>query len=199
MRLVGLTGGIASGKSTVGGYFAELGALVVDADRLTHAAQEPGGSAHPAIVERFGREILDPTGRIDRGVLGRIVFADAAARRELEAILHPAVRAAFHGIVRERAALPDPPPVALFDAALLVESGYHRELDGLIVVHCSREAQIERLARRDGMDRAAAEARISAQAPLEAKLAVADWTVDTGGDGEATRRQVVRIWQELTG
>jgi dephospho-CoA kinase len=182
----------------VGALFAELGALVVDADRLTHEAQQPGGAAYDAVVRRFGPGILDETGDIDRGALGALVFGDPEARRDLERILHPAVRAAFHGSVREHAALPDPPPVALFDAALLVESGYHRELNGLVVVHCKTETQIARLLRRDGLDRTEAERRIAVQAPLAEKLAVADWTVDTDGSMAQTRLQVERIYRELT-
>lgn len=175
---------------------AEFGASVVDADLLAHELIDPGGAAHDAVVERFGSGILHPDGRIDRAALGRIVFADAEARAALNALVHPGVRAEAARRF-EAAAVERRSPVAVFDAALLVESGTWREFDRLVVVSCRRETQIRRLAARDGLDRAQAEARIDAQAPLEHKLALAHHVIDTEGPLEATRRQTAALWDEL--
>lgn len=196
---VGLTGGIASGKSTVAAMLAELGALVIDADRLAAEVTAPGGPAFEPVVARFGDGILAADGRIDRQALGRIVFSDEQARRDLEAIVHPAVRDAAARIAAAHVAN-DPtgaPQVVIFDAALLVETGAYRDHDRLIVTSCSRETQIARLLERDGMARAEAEARIAAQAPLARKLALADFVVDTEGSLEATRARVTAIFAEL--
>lgn len=188
----GLTGGIASGKSTVSGFLRDLGAVVVDADRLAHDAILPGGPCFEAVVERFGAGILAADGTVDRAALGRIVFADAEARKELEAIVHPAVR---RGIAR--AIEGSDAPIVIVDAALLVESGFHRDLDVLVVLRCPVETQIARLASRNGLSRSEALARIGAQAPLEAKLAVADHVIDTGGSLEATREQTAAVYRAL--
>jgi len=193
---VGLTGGIASGKSTVAAAFAELGACAVDADRLAREVSAPGGAAHDAIVRRFGRSILLPDQSIDRAALARLVFSDAEARADLERIVHPEVRAEAERRFR-RAEREAGCQVAVLDAALLVETGAWRGFDRLIVVHCPRSAQLERLRSRDGLSEADAEARIAAQAPLEPKLAVADYVIDTGGTPEQTRRQALAVWQRL--
>ena len=182
---VGLTGGIASGKSTVAGFLRELGATVVDADRIVHEALGPGGAAREAVEARFGTA--------DRAALGRIIFADAAARKHLEAILHPLVRKGY----AERAARwrpEDGDPIVVLDAALLVETGMHANLDRLIVARCSREAQIERLMVSRGLARLEAEARVAAQAPLETKLAVADYVIDTDTSIDATRERTMAIY-----
>ena len=195
MLRVGLTGGIASGKSTVAAMLAELGACVVDADRLAREVVAPGGAVHDAVVQRFGRSILAADGTIDRAALARVVFADAAARRDLEGLVHPAVRAEAER--RFRRAELDGCRVAVFDAALLVETGAYRDFDRLIVVRCSREQQLARLVERDGLSVAEAEARLAAQAPLEDKLALADVVVDTRGTIEATRRGTQQVWRRL--
>jgi len=196
---VGLTGGIASGKSTVAARLAESGAQVIDADRLAAHATEPGGVAFDAVVVRFGKQILDPRGSIDRAALGRIVFSDPGARSDLESIVHPAVRAAAEAIVAELLVQHGDGTIVVFEAALLVETGAFRDYDRLIVTRCSRGTQIDRLLRRDGMTRAEAEARIDAQAPLEAKLALADFVVDTECSLALTRKQVDRIYAALVG
>jgi dephospho-CoA kinase len=194
---VGLTGGIAAGKSTVAGFLAEAGAVVIDADRLAHAAIAPGGGAYDEVVERFGRGVLGDDEWIDRAKLGALVFADAEARADLERIVHPHVMAGLRAHVeelRERGV----DGVVVFDAALIVEAGAQDELDGLIVVRCSQETQIERLARRSGLSREEALARIEAQVPLQDKLAVADWIIDTETALEETRRQTRRLYRELS-
>jgi len=191
---VGLTGGIASGKTTAGQVLAEHGALVLDADFLAHLVMAPGGPAHDAVVERFGREILDHRGRIDRSRLGRLVFRDRAEREALNAIVHPEVVAEAE---RRLAGYSGHSPVAVFDAALLVETGRYRDFHKLIVVSCSVDTQIRRLLARDDMTSEEAQTRIDAQAPLSAKIAVADYVVDTEGTLRQTRDQVDRVYAML--
>jgi dephospho-CoA kinase len=196
-RIVGLTGGIASGKSTVARMLVELGAPVVDADALARRVVEPGQPAWEDIVREFGRDVLLPDGAIDRKKLGEIVFGDDARRRRLNAITHPRIATASQADVAAHAAAGA--PVVIYEAALLVENGIHRGLDGLIVVACSPAEQLRRLMARDGLDEAAARARIAAQLPLEDKLEAATFVVDTSGPCDATRRQVETVWRTLTG
>ena len=187
---------MASGKSTVAGFFAALGAAVVDADALARQVVEPGRVAYREIVASFGRDILAADGRLDRQALGRRVFAAPALRERLNAITHPRIRrAALRAI---NAKLGEGAAVVLYEAALLVETGYFRELDGLIVVSAPVPVQIERIMQRDGLDGPAAAERVRAQLPLQAKLAVADYVIDTAGTLERTRRQVQEVWQALT-
>jgi dephospho-CoA kinase len=193
---VGLTGGIASGKSTVSRMLASLGAEIVDADAIAHRAIDPGTPAHAAIVARFGRGVVADDGTIDRRKLGALVFADEAERHALDAIVHPAVRAEAQRRFEDAAARGC--PVAVLDAALLVESGFHRELDFLVVVRCAPGTQLARLVER-GLGEDEARARIAAQAPLEAKLAHADAVIDTDGTLDDTRRQVEALWEKLAG
>ena len=192
---VGLTGGIASGKSTVAKLLGDLGAVVLDADRVAHDVMAPGKAAFDRVAARFGPAILAPDGTIDRRALGAIVFRDAAARLDLEAIVHPAV---IEEIERRIGALEAGglARVAVIDAALLVESGYHRRVDRVIVLRCARGAQIERLLAR-GLSRDAAEARLAAQLPLEEKLAVAHYVIDTDIPLAETRTQVEATWAAL--
>ncbi|HKA88269.1 MAG TPA: dephospho-CoA kinase [Haliangiales bacterium] len=196
-RIIGLTGGIASGKSTVARMLAELGAPVVDADALARRVVEPGQPAFDDIVAEYGRDVLLPDGAIDRKKLADIVFGDDARRRRLNAITHPRIAAASRAEVAAHAAAGA--NVVIYEAALLVENGIHRTLDGLIVVACSPEEQLRRLMARDGLDEAAARARIAAQLPLAEKLAAATFVVDTSGPFDDTRRQVERVWRTLTG
>lgn len=194
--VVGLTGGIASGKSTVSAMLAEAGIPVIDADRLAREAVEPGRPAFREVVEAFGREVVGPDGHLDRKRLAGIVFADPAARARLESIVHPRV---FEG---ERAALAhlargQPGGVVVVDAALLLEAGNHRWMDAVVLVLAPREAQIERLVARDRLSRAEAEARLAAQWPLEAKRPYADYEIDNGGSLESTRRQVAAMVEAL--
>lgn len=195
MLRVGLTGGIASGKSAVSALLEEMGALVLDADRIAREVLEPGRPAFDAAVARFGPGILGTSGEIDRRALAAVVFADAGARRDLEAIVHPAVIAE---IERRIAAAESEgrAPVAVVDAALLVESGYHRRLDRLIVLRCRIETQVARLRKR-GLALDEALERIRAQALLESKLAAADHVVDTDVPMEETRAQVEAVWKAL--
>lgn len=193
---VGLTGGVASGKSTVAAMLSSYGAFVVDADRLVHEITSPGREEFGRVVSRFGSDVLDDAGEIDRGRLGQIVFADSEARQALEKILHPGVRAEavrrFDEAAREMKVR-----IGVFDAALLVETGAYRDYHRLIVVRCSPATQIARLRDRNGLSREQAEARLAAQAPLEHKLAVADYVIDTEGSLEHTREQTARIFEQL--
>ncbi len=184
-KVVGLTGGIASGKSTVAGFFREAGIPVIDADKLGHIALSEGGRAYKAVIEAFGKDILSDDGRIDRQKLGEKIFNNSQRRAELEAITHPAIAdLAKRGIemVKERGE-----SLAIYEAALLVETGIYKELDALVVVSCSVANQMVRLIARNGYSREAAAARIASQYPLEEKLAVADYVIDNNDSFNTTK------------
>jgi dephospho-CoA kinase len=193
--LVGLTGGIGSGKSTVARMLEERGAVVFDADLLAREAVEPGTSGHTAVIERFGADVLAPGGELDREALASIVFADPSARRDLERIVHPEVRRLF---AEGSEAYRDTDRIVVFSAPLLVESGMHTAFEILVVVSATVATQIERLMRQRGMSEAAIRARIDAQAPLEDKAAVADFLVDNGGTLAELESQVERLWHDLS-
>jgi dephospho-CoA kinase len=193
---VGLTGGIASGKTTVAHILAGLGAFVVDADQLAHTMIQPGGAAYDRVVARFGKQILDDDGRVVRSRLGRRIFEDHEARRDLNAIVHPEVLAATELRIAEYAPRGQS-MITVFDAALLVESGHYKKFHRLVVVRCRRETQVRRILARDGLSTTDAEMRIDSQAPLEEKLAVADYVVDTEGTLRETRKQIEGIYAVL--
>ncbi|MGB6845170.1 MAG: dephospho-CoA kinase [Candidatus Acidiferrales bacterium] len=188
MLRVGLTGGIASGKSTVASLIRDADGMVLELDPLGHELLEPGQAAYDEIVREFGGEILAPGGAVDRRKLGEIVFADAVRRARLNAILHPRIldvtRKWFTAIDR-----PGGPDIAFVEAALIVESGFHKELDKLVVCWCRPEQQIERLLER-GLSPEQAELRMAAQMPIEEKRKVADEAIDCSGAMEETERQV---------
>lgn len=193
--VAGLTGGIASGKSTVARLFAELGAAVVSADQVARDVVQPGMPASEEIRAAFGDEVFLADGHIDRRRLGAIVFADPAKRRLLENITHPRIRAAMADQIAEAAAGGTP---VIAEIPLLFETEASLALvDVVIVVYVDRPMQLERLMARDGLSVSEAEARIDAQMPLEDKVARADFIIDNCGDEAGTRAQVVRIWQEL--
>lgn len=194
MLLVGLTGGIGSGKSTAARMLQERGAVVFDADVLAREAVAPGTDGHRAVVERFGADVLAPGGELDREALASVVFADPAARRDLEAIVHPEVRRLF---AEGSEAYHDTDRVVVLSAPLLVETGMHSAFDVLVVVAVPVEVQVERLMRDRGMSEDPIRARIGAQAPLEDKAAVADILLDNEGTLEDLERQVGRIWADL--
>jgi dephospho-CoA kinase len=193
--LVGLTGGIGSGKSTVARMLEERGAVVFDADLLAREAVEPGTQGHTAVIERFGADVLAPGGELDREALASIVFADPSARRDLEQIVHPEVRRLF---AEGSEAYRDTDRIVVFSAPLLVESGMHTAFEILVVVSATVATQIERLMRQRGMSEAAIRARIEAQAPLEDKAAVADFLVDNEGTLAELESQVERLWHDLS-
>jgi dephospho-CoA kinase len=196
MIRVGLTGGIACGKSTVSAMFRARGAYVIDADRLAREALAPGSPGARAVARAFGRDAA-PSGVVDRARLAELVFGHARRRKRLEAIVHPRVFAAERRIAREIAAR-DPDAVVVFDAALLIESGAHRRMDAVIVVSADLRTQVARLAARDGLSRAEALARIKSQAPLAEKRRVADYVIDGRRPRAEIRREVARIFAELT-
>jgi dephospho-CoA kinase len=187
LELIGLTGGIASGKSTVARLIAERGIPVLDADQLARDAVEPG---QPALAELALQwpEAFSPEGRLDRRRLGAIVFADAAARARLEAILHPRIAA----LAEQRAAAlaAQGHRLAFYEASLLVETGRHRDFDGLVVVTVTPETQLARALARGGLTADEARARIAAQLPLAAKVAAATHVIDNEGSLEQTAAQV---------
>lgn len=195
--IIGLTGGIASGKSTVSEMFRSLGVRVLDADAIAREVVEPGEPALAEIRERFGDDVFDDAGRLDREVLGAIVFEDENARRDLEAITHP--RIAERMMQKASRAREAGEPWVLYDAALLVENGLEEAFDALVVVAVERAVQIRRLVQRDALDREEAERRIDAQMPLEKKIEVADWIVDNNGSLDRTRRQVEQLYELIDG
>jgi dephospho-CoA kinase len=193
---VGLTGGIASGKTTVARILAEHGAFVIEADDVAHELLEPGTPVYASVLKRFGREILDASGCVVRSRLAARVFGSAEARKALNEIVHPAVRAEATRRI-EAYAPGGRSPIAVLDAALLVETGAYRDYHKLIVCRCSHEAQIRRLIVRDGLTTDEVHARLAAQAPLEHKLRVADYVIDTEGTLRETRRQTDRVYSSL--
>ena len=198
MILVGLSGGIGSGKSTVARLLEAKGAVVIDADRVGHEVLAPGGPAEASVVERFGGGILGPEGAIDRSRLRSVVFADAGARRDLEAIVHPLI---FEEIARRLGAAHPAGALVVIDAPLLVETGARAALglQALIVVSAEQADQIERVVARGGMTAAQASAVIAAQAPAERKLAAADYVVDNRGTLADLEESVDTLWSDLMG
>ena len=194
--LVGLTGSIATGKSTVSGMFAHLGARVIDADLLAREVVMPGQAAHARIVEEFGRKVVHEDGSLDRKALGAVVFADAAKRKRLEEITHPAIglrqqrilsvldEEAFEGVV-------------IWDAALLFEGGGVAKMDRVVVVYADPETERRRLMERDGLNDADARARIGSQMPIAEKAKLADHVIDNSGPREETERQVRVVYGAL--
>jgi dephospho-CoA kinase len=192
----GLTGGVACGKSTVARYFQDLGAYIIDADRVGHQLIEPGRAAYPEILQHFGKEILDPTGAIDRKKLGSKVFADPQQLRLLNAILHPRIIARMRELAVEQQRR-NPRTVVILDAPLIFESGIGGTLRKVMVAWCRPEQQIERLMAKTGVSREEAEQRIKAQMPVEEKRRRADYSIDCSGSMEETRRQAEQLFPEL--
>jgi dephospho-CoA kinase len=193
---VGLTGGIASGKTTILAILAELGAFVLNADELAHEITAPGGSAHAELLARFGPEYFERDGTVRRRELGNLVFHDREARLALNAIVHPKVIAEVARRI-DRYRISGRSPVAVVDAALLVESGAVPTFDRIVVTRCSREAQMQRLMARAGLAPEEALARIDSQASLEEKLAVAHYVIDTDVTLRETRQETERVWSRL--
>jgi len=195
VRRVGLTGGIATGKSYVRSKFEERGVPTIDADTLARAAVAPGTAGLTAVVARFGPQIIDASGALDRRTLARIVFADDAARRDLEGIIHPFVRAQadewFRGL--------DPVkyPFAIADIPLLYETGTERLYDAIIVTACEPDEQVRRIIARDHVTEAEAQQRIAAQLPMQEKVRRADYVIRTDGTHAETDEQVAGIYAAL--
>ena len=203
-RVVGLTGGIGSGKSTVSRMLVELGAVVIDADAIVHELQAPGTPLVREIAAAFGPQLLDAAGALDREALARLVFADPAARRRLTDLVHPPTVAEMaRRLARAREA---GAPLVVLDVPLLLEgrragsgSAAAFGLDGVIVVWVPEEVAVARASARDGAGPADVRARLHAQLPLDEKRALADYVIDNSGTLEETRRQVDALWEKLTG
>lgn len=195
MKIIGLTGGIACGKSTVSAELRALGAAIIDADALAHELSQPHQPIYNAYVERFGREIVTADGTLDRAAIARRVFADPAVRAEVEAIAHPIIRRAAEE--RLRAARDENKRAAVLDVPLLFEAGWDALADETWVVALPREEQLVRLLARDkAMDAGEARARIAAQMPLAEKCARADVVIDNSGTVEEIREYIGKLWKE---
>ena len=197
MRLIGLTGGIATGKSTVAGMLAERGATVIDADELARRVVEPGQPAYTAVVERFGSEVVNPDGTLNRGRLGAVVFADPSARRDLERITHSRIGELMQRGIAD--AIAHDAPVAVVDIPLLYEATRDDMFEGVLLVYAPRADQLRRMVSRDRFSEAEATARLDAQLPIEAKRDLATWVIDNSGDLRDTERQVAAWWGEEIG
>ncbi|WP_257456418.1 dephospho-CoA kinase [Archangium lipolyticum] len=194
MKIYGLTGGIASGKSTVSRMLTELGAQVLDADVIAREVVEPGTPGLAAVAERFPG-VLDAEGRLDRAKLGARVFGDPKERAALNSILHPLIGQQF--LLRTHALARSGAERIIYDAPLLIENRLHEGMDGVVLVWVPREVQKARLMARDGLDEAAAEARLAAQLPLDEKRQHATWLVDNSGELGATRARVDEVWRAM--
>ena len=196
MKLIGLTGGIGSGKSSVSSRLEQRGAEIIDADAITRSLQQPGQAVFQAMVDRWGTRILAPDGSLDRAAVAAIAFSDAGERAALEAIVHPAVRAEMRA--RMDAAAPSERVVVL-DVPLMAEGGGRRGTSAVIVVDCPVEVAIERLIAHRGFERSDAEARVAVQATREQRLALADFVLDNGDGLDQLDQEVERCWTWLEG
>ncbi len=192
-RVIGLTGGIASGKSLVSRTLMRLGMGVIDADDIGHEIMMKDDSVRQEVVETFGEEVLKEGGEIDRVKLGRIVFSNLERRRALETILHPLIQAEMWRRVQESNG------DMVLEVPLLIEKGEHERVDLVVVVYATREVQIQRLMRRDGMSRGEAIKRIDTQLPLEEKVSYAHYIINNNGHLEETEEQLFRFYQVIGG
>ncbi len=195
MRVVGLTGGIGSGKSSVARMLIELGASVIDADQLAREAVEPGSEGLSAIIERFGTGVLDEKGELDRRKLGAQVFSDVEARRDLNAIVHPKVAALAMARIAELSERGT--ALAIYDVPLFFENGLDKIIPEVIVVHVSPATQRERIRGRDGLSEKEIEDRIASQLPLADKVKRATFVIENDGSMAHTREQVERLYGRL--
>ncbi|GIP38220.1 dephospho-CoA kinase [Paenibacillus sp. J31TS4] len=192
---IGLTGGIACGKSTVAEMLVERGAILIDADRIAREVVEPGTPLLQEVAAAFGQDVLHPDGSLNRKRLGEIVFADEAARKRLEGLLHPEIRATMRKRMEE-AEKQQPDRLVIVDVPLLFESGLQAMFDEVLVVAVPPDKQLERLMARDGLTREQAELRLAAQMPIERKRELADAVIDNSGDRSDTERQVEAFVKE---
>lgn len=197
MPLIALTGGIAAGKSTVANRLRELGAHVISADELVRYVQRGGSATLDAIRERFGMGVVDSEGELDRAALGRLVFDDGIARKDLENIIHPAIGEEFRARVADIFA-EDPSAIVVYDIPLLVETDRVSEFDAVIVLSCDPTTRHDRLLALRGLSSAEAWSRINAQASEEERLAVADWVIDSSHSIEKTIAGTDTVWTEIT-
>lgn len=195
MLNAGLTGGIASGKTTVAALLAERGAYIVDFDRLAHQAEEPGGEAWQGIVNRFGRDVLTE-GSIDRKKLGTIVFNDPGALEELNSIVHPVVDSLWRARLAE-IVCKDERAIIISDVPLLFETGWDRKVNFVILVYISPAEQVRRLRARNGLSQQEAELRLKSQMPIDEKVPRADFVLNNEGPMEQAEEQVDVLWKRL--
>ena len=198
MLLVGITGGIASGKSVVAARLGELGAVVVDADQVAREVVEPGSAGLARIAAEFGPEVIAADGTLDRAALGSIVFRDPEKRQALNAITHPAVRDRSQELFAEAAAT-DPDAIVIYDVPLLAESSRVDEFDVVVVVHAATETRIRRMVELRGMSRDEALHRVNSQATDTERLAIADVVIDADGSLDETLAQADALWAGLRG
>jgi dephospho-CoA kinase len=196
MILVGLTGGLATGKSAVARLFQDCGAVVLDADVLARQLVEPGKPAWRDIVRAFGKQVLSPDRSLDRHALAKIVFRNRAKLKKLNAIVHPRVAREQTRLTRE-IARKDPDAVILYDAPVLIEAGAHKRMDKIVVVSADQETQIKRLRNRNHLSRTEALRRVQSQLPLAQKVKLADYVIDGTLSFEQTKNEVQRIYDEL--
>lgn len=198
MLRIGLTGGLATGKSFVGRCLADLGCFLLKADDLGHQVMQPGGAAFAPVVAEFGPGILDETGHIDRRALGSVVFGHPEMLLVLNELVHPAVIALeeewMQGVARRH-----PRGIAVVEAAILIETGSYRRFDKLVLTVCTTEQQVERAVKRDGLLREEVLERLERQMPLEEKRKFADYVIDTSGEKEMTLVQTSRLFAVLRG
>lgn len=194
--LVGLTGGVATGKSTVSAMLRALGCVIIDADLLAREVVEPGQPAYREIVEAFGPGVLQPDGRLDRKALGAVVFADPAQRKRLEAITHPRIRERFAARLAELTERGFD-GIVIFDAPVMIESGNYRNMERLVVVTSDEAAQMARQQEREGLSEADARRRIQSQMPLAEKARLADYVIDNSRDLGSTEAQVREVHRAL--
>lgn len=195
---IGLTGGVASGKSAVAAVLRARGAAIVDADTIARDVVRPGETAYRGIVEAFGPSVVAPDGALDRKALAARIFAEEAARRRLNALTHPHIRRRMADEAARLASSAET-AVIVFDIPLLLDTtdGRDLDLDGIVVVYADSETRVRRLIARDGMPEDEARRRLAAQVPLEDKVKRADWVIDNSGTAEDTRAQVERLWRTL--
>ena len=196
MLRIGLTGGLACGKSFVGEALASYGCYLIRADELGHEALARGGAAFEPAVAEFGCDILDPAGEIDRRRLAARVFGDAEALARLNRLVHPAVQRREEQLMAEFRAR-EPQGIAVVEAAILIENGRYKSFDRLILVTCSEEQQVARAIHRGGLDEAEVRARLSRQMPLAEKRKFADFVIDTSGAKQETLRQTRAVYETL--
>jgi dephospho-CoA kinase len=197
MQLIGLTGGIASGKSVVAARLAEHGAVVVDADQVAREVVEPGSPALARIAEEFGAGVIASDGSLDRAALGALVFSSPEKRAALNAITHPAVARRSHELFAAAEAA-DPDAIVVYDVPLLVDAGRVDEFDLIVVVNASTETRIARMMELRGMTRDEAVHRINSQATNTERLAIADVVIDSNGTLEQTLAQADALWEKLS-
>ncbi len=196
MLIVGLTGGVASGKTAISQILREEGAYLIDADQIARELVQPYTPTWNELIKVFGKEILQEDGSIHRKRLAAKVFSDPEQRNLLNQILHPRIKAEMNKRVKE-IGQKDPNAIIVIDAALLIELGDHREMDKVIVVTSTEKQQIERLKKRDGVDQEEAQKVLSSQMPLDEKMKVADFVICNEGSFEETKRRVKEVFQEL--